>query len=82
MGCSGFDEKTGFTNRNYSVELYRACIQNCNKVCILVDSSKYNKGGTSIAAAPEQVNYLFTDGGLPQNTVDHFKQKGITVVLD
>jgi DeoR/GlpR family transcriptional regulator of sugar metabolism len=82
MGCSGFDEKTGFTNRNYSVELYRACIQNCNKVCILVDSSKYNKGGTSIAATPEQVNYLFTDNDLPKDAVNHFEQKGITVVLD
>jgi DeoR/GlpR family transcriptional regulator of sugar metabolism len=81
MGCSGFDEKTGFTNRNYSVDLYRACIQNCREVCILVDSSKYNQGGMSIAAAPEQVKYLFTDNGLPSGTIKSFEQKGITVVL-
>lgn len=81
MGCSGFDEKTGFTNRNYSVDLYRACIQNCREVCILVDSSKYNQGGISIAATPEQVKYLFTDNGLPSGAIKSFEQKGITVVL-
>jgi DeoR/GlpR family transcriptional regulator of sugar metabolism len=81
MGCSGFDEKTGFINRNYSVELYRACIQTCNEVCILVDSSKHNSGGTSIAATPEQVKYLFTDHDLSPDAVRRFEEKGITVVL-
>ena len=82
IGCSGFDERTGFTNRNYSVDLYRACIQNCNEVCLLVDSSKYNKGGISIAATPEQVKYLFSDKGLLPEVAQSFERQGITVVLE
>lgn len=81
MGCSGFDEKHGFTNLNYSVELYRACIQACNDVCVLVDSSKYNQGGVSIAARPEQVKYLISDPGLSVEVVEAFKSKGISVIL-
>jgi len=81
MGCSGFDEKHGFTNRNYSIELYRACIQACNDVCVLVDSSKYNKGGVSIAATPDQVKYLITDSNLPPDSVERFETKGISVLL-
>lgn len=81
IGCSGFDERHGFTNRNYSVDLYRACIQACNDVCVLVDSSKYSKGGVSIAATPEQVKYLITDANLPEEAVKVFERKGISVVL-
>jgi hypothetical protein len=36
----------------------------------------------SIAAATEQVKYLFTDNGLPPDVVKRFEQKGITVVLE
>lgn len=81
MGCSGFDERHGFTNRNYSVELYRACIQACKDVCVLVDSSKYNKGGVSIAAKPEQVKYLISDSGLPEEAVEAFKSRGMSVII-
>lgn len=81
MGCSGFDEKHGFTNRNYSVELYRACIQACQDVCVLVDSSKYNQGGVSIAATPEQVKYLITDSDLSGEVVERFEKRGISVIL-
>jgi DeoR/GlpR family transcriptional regulator of sugar metabolism len=81
MGCSGFDEKNGFTNRNYSVELFRTCIQACNEVCVMVDSSKYNSGGTSIAATPEQVKYIFTDHDISSAVVRRFEEKGITVIL-
>ena len=81
IGCSGFDEKHGFTNRNYSVELYRACIKACNDVCVLADSSKYGKGGVSIAASPEQVNYLITDSDLPGSVVEKLEQHDISVKL-
>jgi len=81
MGASGFDEKSGFINKNLSVELYHTCINLCSECCVLVDSSKYNCGGTSIAAAPEQVKYLFTDSDLPAEAVTQFQKKSVIVVL-
>lgn len=81
MGSSSFDEKSGFINRNYSIDLYRACINTCNDVCVLVDSTKYNQGGTSVAATPKQVKHLFTDKGLPEKAVKSLEQKGVIVTL-
>ncbi len=81
MGSSSFDEKSGFINRNHSIDLYRACIATCNDVCVLVDSTKYNRGGTSIAATPKQVKHLFTDSGLPAEAVRRLRQKGVIVNL-
>jgi DeoR/GlpR family transcriptional regulator of sugar metabolism len=81
MGASSFDEKSGFINRNYSIDLYRACINTCNDVCVLVDSTKYNRGGTSVAATPRQVKHLFTDSGLPEKALKSLEQNGVIVTL-
>lgn len=80
MGASSFDERSGFINKNLSVELYRACLGACDTACLLVDSSKYGAGGTSIAARPEQIKYLFTDPNLDAKIVKKFQQKGIKVI--
>lgn len=81
MGCSSFDERSGFINKNLSVEVYRACLNACDTACMLADSSKYGAGGTSIAARPEQIRHLFTDSGLDEKVVKKFKHKGIKVTL-
>lgn len=81
MGASCFDEKSGFINRNHSIDLYRSCLNTCDTACMLVDSSKYNSGGTSIAARPNQIRYLFTDSGLDPEVVKRFEEKGIKVVI-
>ncbi len=81
MGCSSFDEKSGFINRNHSIDLYRNCIQTCDHVCVLVDSSKYNRGGTSVAATPHQVKHLFTDSNLPATAIKSLEAKGVSVTV-
>ncbi|MCL2864132.1 MAG: DeoR/GlpR family DNA-binding transcription regulator [Lachnospiraceae bacterium] len=81
MGCSGFDENHGFTNRNHSIALYRFCIQASKEVCVLVDSSKYNQGGVSIAAKPNQVKYLISDSKLGDEAVKAFQDQGSEVIL-
>jgi DeoR/GlpR family transcriptional regulator of sugar metabolism len=81
MGASSFDDRTGFINGNESIFLYHACLGACTEVCVLVDSSKYNRGGTSIAAKPRQVRHLFTDSGLPPAAVRNFREKGVIVTL-
>ncbi len=80
MGASSFDERSGFINRNLSIDVYRSCLNACDTACILVDSSKYNVGGTSIAARPEQVKYLFTDSDIDAKVVTSFERKNIKVV--
>lgn len=81
MGASSFDERSGFINRNLSVDVYRACLKACDTACMLVDSSKYGIGGTSIAARPEQIKYLFTDSGLDKKVVKSFEKKKVQVIL-
>lgn len=80
MGASSFDERSGFINKNMSVDVYRACLNACDSACMLVDSSKYGAGGTSIAARPEQIKYLFTDSSLDAKIVRKFQQKDIKVI--
>lgn len=80
MGASSFDERSGFINRNLSVDLYRTCLKVCDTSCMLVDSSKYGGGGTSIAARPEQIKYLFTDSNLDPKVIRHFQHKNVKVV--
>lgn len=75
MGTSGFDEFSGFTNQSYSIDIYRACLSACRQACVLTDSSKYNHGGTSVAAKPNEISYLFCDNGLNPLAVEHFRQK-------
>ncbi|MCD8352263.1 MAG: DeoR/GlpR family DNA-binding transcription regulator [Planctomycetaceae bacterium] len=81
MGASSFDERSGFINRNLSVDVYRACLNACDTACMLVDSSKYAVGGTSIAARPEQIKYLFTDSNLDGKIIKHFQRKNIEVIV-
>ncbi|MDR2390172.1 MAG: DeoR/GlpR family DNA-binding transcription regulator [Planctomycetota bacterium] len=81
MGASSFDDRAGFINNNESISLYHTCISACTEVCVLVDSSKYNCGGTSIAAKPRQVRHLFTDSGLSAEATRNFREKGVLVTL-
>ena len=81
MGASSFSEKYGFINRNDSLELFRSCIQSCDETSVLVDSSKYNKGGSAIAATPDQIKNLYTDALLPPDAVKSFTNKGIHVIM-
>lgn len=74
MGTSGFDEFSGFTNDSYSIDVYRACLSMCRRACVLTDSSKYNRGGTSIAARPNEISYLFCDKGLNPMVAERFRQ--------
>lgn len=82
MGTSGFDEFSGFTNDSYSIDVYRACLSMCRQACVLTESSKYNRGGTSIAAKPNEISYLFSDRGLSPLVAEHFRQNyNINVVF-
>lgn len=81
MGASSFDERSGFINRNLSVDVYRSCLNACDTACMLVDSTKYGGGGTSIAARPEQIKYLFTDSDLSPAIVKQFEKKRVKVIL-
>ncbi|MDD3174518.1 MAG: DeoR/GlpR family DNA-binding transcription regulator [Herbinix sp.] len=81
MGASGFDEKSGFINANHSVELFRTCVKASNETNVLVDSSKYNSGGSSIAASPEQIKRLYTNSDLDPRIIKSFQLKGVEVIL-
>ena len=81
MGTSGFDERFGFAQTNAPVETYEQCIQSSLNLCVMADSSKYMRGGTTVAAAPSQVDVLITDKGLPQKARKALEEQGIRVIL-
>lgn len=80
MSAFSFDEKCGFIIANYFNELYFNCINACEITSVLIDSSKYKKGGVSIAASPEMVDYVFTDSGVPESAVKVLKDKGVNII--
>lgn len=81
MGTSGFDETYGFSTTNASIELYINCIESSLTTCVLADSTKYMKGGAGLTARLDQVQYLFTDGGLEQRAKKAIEQKGVQVII-
>lgn len=81
MGAAAFDEKSGFITASPAIELYLSCIEISNTICVLADSSKYLSSGVGVTAKPNEVNYLFTDSGLPISARRHFENSGVTVVL-
>lgn len=81
MGAAGFDERFGFAITNASPEMYRNCLESSLSACVLADSSKYMSGGTSVAASPEQVQYLITDNGLNSRAKEALEAKNIKVIL-
>lgn len=81
MGTSGFDEKYGFSTTNAAVDLYINCIETSVNTCVLADSSKYMKGGATITARLDQVNYLFTDSGLDMHAREAMAAQNIKVVV-
>ena len=81
MGAAGFDERFGFAITNASLQIYTNCIQSSLSTCVLADSTKYMSGGTSVAAAPEQVEYLITDKGLNQRAREAMEAQGVQVIL-
>ncbi len=81
MGAASFDEKSGFSTADPAIELYLSCIEISDTICVLADSSKYHSSGVVVTAKPQQVDYLFTDKGLPQEAIQRFKGLGVNVVL-
>lgn len=81
MGASGFDERFGFTTFNASVTLYTNCINSSICTSVLADSSKYMRGGASITATFDQVDYLFTDSNLELRAKQALEEQNLKVIL-
>lgn len=81
MGASGFDERFGFALSNAPNEIYTQCMSSSLNVCILADSSKYMRGGTTVAAAPDQVQMLITDKNLHPKAKEALIEAGTRVIL-
>lgn len=81
MGTSGFDERFGFAQTNAPVVTYEQCMQSSLNLCVMADSSKYMRGGTTVSATPSQVNVLITDKGLHPKAKQALEEQGIQVIL-
>lgn len=81
MGTSGFDERFGFAQTNAPVETYAQCIHSSLSLCVMADSSKYLRGGTTVSATPGEVSVLITDKGLAPKAKKALEEQGIRVIL-
>lgn len=81
MGASGFDERFGFALSNAPNDIYSQCMNSSLNVCVMADSSKYMRGGTTVAATPDQVEVLITDKGLNPKAKKALEELGTRVIL-
>lgn len=81
MGTSGFDERFGFAQTNAPVDTYAQCIHSSLNLCIMADSSKYMRGGTTVSATPSEVDVLITDMGFNLKAKQALEEQGTRVIL-
>lgn len=74
VGTDGFHQKIGFTGNNHMrVETLKNMAQQANKIIILTESSKFVQQGVVAQFKPDEVDYVFTDSNIPEETL-HFLQ--------
>jgi len=81
LGISGYVSGRGFfTSVVEDYILRQKIVERSEHVAILMDSTKVARKGIYSFAQLENVDYVITDGMLPQEIVDEMTAKGVTVL--
>lgn len=81
VGTDGFTEGGGFTGNNLMrVETIRAMAERAKQVVVLTESEKFLRRGVVAEFTPEEVDYVFTDRGIDQRTVDFLTGRQVRVL--
>lgn len=80
IGCSGVSLKCGMTTANANeVNINKAMIKNARETYFLADHIKLNRNSSFISCDISEINHLITDEKAPDETINLFKERGITV---
>lgn len=80
IGTDGFSEKTGFTGNNHvRVETLKAMAGCADKVIVLTESQKFSKQGVVSMFHPGEVQYVYTDQGIPEEKKRFLQNYGVVV---
>lgn len=82
VGTDGFAERSGFTGNNLMrVEIIRAMAERAKQVIVLTESVKFARQGVVAQFTPEEVDYVFTDGGVEEKTVEFLRKRQVSVCI-
>jgi DeoR/GlpR family transcriptional regulator of sugar metabolism len=82
MGVGGIDSKAGITEYNMEdIAVKKALVSNAKQTVVLADVSKFNKITFSKICELDMVDCLVTNGPMPKNLQEVFKELG-TMVLE
>lgn len=80
VGTDGFNEKIGFTGNNHMrVETLKSMAQQANKIIILTESSKFVQQGVVAQFKTNEVDYVFTDNNIPDETLKFLQAEHVHV---
>ena len=79
---NGFSVDAGLSGNNFfELELKRICSDRCKHVVALVDSTKIGDDSASVFIPASSIDYLITDDGIDDKTVEACRKKGIKVII-
>ena len=80
--CNGLDIQNGITfSTDLDLTMTRACRNNCDKMVLLADHTKFNTTSISSYASLDDLNMVITDFGLSENTKDIYEKAGVNLVI-
>ncbi|MGV3558908.1 DeoR/GlpR family DNA-binding transcription regulator [Larkinella arboricola] len=82
VGVDGVDFEFGLSISNLTeTSLNQKMIDTAQTVVVLADSSKFGKRGIGKIGSLDQIHYLITDAGVPDETVQQLEERGVKVMI-
>lgn len=82
IGTDGVSPERGLTTDNLlEAQLYRLIVRIADRVVVVADSSKIGAAKLQTILPFEDINYLVTDEGAPEEAVRTLRDKGVSVIL-
>lgn len=80
VGTDGFHKNVGFTGNNHMrVETLKSMAEQANKIIILTESSKFVQQGVVAQFKANEVDYVFTDSNIPEETLTFLQAQHVNV---
>jgi len=82
IGCNGVDFQNGYTTTNlFEGQIKQAMMKSANQTYMLADSSKFHQTYLGVVAPIEGIDYLITDSGIDQETIEQAEAAGVNLIV-
>ena len=82
LGCNGVDFRNGYTTTNlYEGQIKQLMMSSATQSYMLADSSKFNQTYIGVIAPIGSVDYLITDAGVDQDSINQAEAAGIHLIV-